>query len=258
MSGAATAAPSRPARVADFDALLAARTGEKYAYCRSRFLCEVPSGLRCIACRDLLDADLFCDVIDRYTAKYGVADRRAVVSMWTMYYFSILMIGAAISWLELRRRLPLALDEMTICLDPETAEPRAFVLAGTGDAAPDLSIHAAIHDLFRRHVEPLVEAVADLGHISRKLLWANAAGYFSWAVMETGRQTDPKLAAEGSALLDQPFWPDGWKNPLHGMIRRECDAETVGHGRRRVCCLRYALPGVPGCGMVCPLPEGRF
>ncbi len=32
----------------------------------------------------------------------------------------------------------------------------------------------------------------------------------------------------------------------------------IGHGRRRVCCLRYALPGVPGCGMVCPLPEGRF
>lgn len=257
MTGAVMAAlPSRQAP--DFDRLLAAQTGEKYAFCRGRFLAEAPAGMRRVACRDLLDAALFSGLIDRYATKYGVADRRAVVSMWTMYYFSILMIGSAISWLELRRQLPLALDEMTLCLDPDTAEPRAFVLAGTGAVAPELSIHAALHNLFRRHAEPLIEAVAEVGHVSRKLLWGNAAGYFSWAVTEMGRLTDPDLAAEGALLLDRPAWPDGWKNPLHGTIRRDCEMEGTAHGRRRVCCLRYVLPGIPGCGMVCPLPEGRF
>ncbi len=245
------------AGVVDFADLLARKTGAKYIYSTGRFLSRPPAGTELVACQELADERIFSGLIDRYALRYSEADRRAVVSMWTMYYFSSLMIGAAVAWLELRRVLPLSLDRLNLAADAASGEPRAFVFPDWGHEEEGATIHEALHGLFRLHAEPLIHAIAANAGVSRKLIWANAAGYLSWIISEVGRLTDPALAVEGMVLLDEPCWPDGWKNPLFGMIRRECGEDGVTFGRRRVCCLRYILPGVAGCGAVCPLPEGR-
>ncbi|MBS1165685.1 MAG: TonB-dependent siderophore receptor [Proteobacteria bacterium] len=51
---------------------------------------------------------------------------------------------------------------------------------------------------------------------------------------------------------------DGTDNPLQGLIKRIPDAGgTSLQSQRKVCCLRYLVPGVGGCGATCPLPQGR-
>ncbi|MFB2552035.1 siderophore-iron reductase FhuF [Ensifer soli] len=258
-SGAAgPAARDGAAGPVDFDRLLAEATGEKYIYCKGAFRLAPPEGTDCLDCTALLDAAAFHALIDRFAAGHGpAADRRAVVSLWTLYYFSTLTIAATVAWLEMRRRLPLALDEMKVCLDPTTGAPRAFVLSSPGSVEPGLSIEEGLHGLFRHHAEPLVGAIAASCGVSRKLLWGNVAAYVVWIVGEAGRLTDPRLALEGAALVDPPHWSDGWKNPLSGAIRMERDSTGAACARRRVCCLRYALPAVGGCGESCPLPQGR-
>ena len=108
------------------------RLGEKYGFCRGKFLLDVPADCDVIACSALSEADCFNGIIDRYAARFPEADRRAIVSLWTLYYFSTLTINTAVAWLALRRYLPVSLDEVSVCLDRETAMPVSFLLPDFG------------------------------------------------------------------------------------------------------------------------------
>ncbi|AVA24963.1 MULTISPECIES: siderophore-iron reductase FhuF [unclassified Rhizobium] len=240
----------------DLGALLVHHGGEKYGFCRGKFLLDAPAGCDVIACSALCEADCFNSIIDRYGAKFLPADRRAIVSLWTLYYFSILTINTALAWLELRRCLPVSLDEVSLCLDRETATPVSFLLPNLGQVR-ELDIHAAIRPLVRQHIEPLANAISHHAHLSGKLLWGNAAGYLDWIIDETGRQSAPALAEEGAPLFSDPTFPDGEKNPLCGTLRSMQDESGLPFKRRKVCCLRYCLPDIGGCGLSCPLPQGR-
>ena len=58
------------------------------------------------------------------------------------------------------------------------------------------------------------------------------------------------------ALFSQSHLPDGSANPFLGCLRHDVEGEeTV--CRRKVCCLRYLLPGIPSCGELCALPAQR-
>ncbi|QRM54193.1 siderophore-iron reductase FhuF [Sinorhizobium sp. BG8] len=91
--------------------------------------------------------------------------------------------------------------------------------------------------------------------VSQRLLWNNAAAYLSWIVGEIevfGGAQSPC----GKCLMENECWSDGKRNPLYGTIRT-CEKDGNCFSCRKVCCLRYALPGVCGCGNLCPLPQGR-
>ncbi|MFS8056686.1 siderophore-iron reductase FhuF [Rhizobium sp. BR 317] len=240
----------------DLGALLVRHGGEKYGFCRGKFLLDAPAGCDVIACSALCEADRFNSIIDRYGAAFLPADRRAIVSLWTLYYFSTLTINTALAWLELRRVLPVSLNEISLCLDRETATPVSFLLPDLGQVR-ELDIHAAMTPLVRQHIAPLTDAISDHAHLSAKLLWGNAAGYLDWIVDETGRQSAPALAEEGAPLFSDPVFPDGEKNPLCGTLRSMTDESGLQFKRRKVCCLRYCLPDIGGCGLTCPLPQGR-
>ncbi|MCC2612910.1 siderophore-iron reductase FhuF [Neorhizobium petrolearium] len=240
----------------DLGELLIQRGGEKYAFCRGKFVLDVPAGCETVPCSALCEADCFNRIVDRYGAAFPNADRRAVVSLWTLYYFSTLTINTALAWLELRRLLPISLDETSVCLDRETGVPMAFLVRSLGQRR-ELGIHEAMHPLLRQHIEPLASAISAHTRISTKLLWGNAAGYLDWIVEEAGRQSHPALAAEGAPLFQDAVFPDGAKNPLCGTLRAMTDENGVAFKRRKVCCLRYCLPAIGGCGQSCPLPEGR-
>lgn len=240
----------------DLGELLIRRGGEKYAFCSGKLVLDAPAGCETVACSALCEADCFDGIVDRYGAAFPNADRRAIVSLWTLYYFSMLTIGTALAWLELRRFLPVSLDETSVCLDPKTAAPTAFLLRDLGEQRK-LDIHEAMQPLLRQHIEPLAGAISARTRVSTKLLWGNAAGYLDWIVEEAGRQTDPALAAEGARLFQDAVFPDGKKNPLCDTLRVMTDENGMEFKRRKVCCLRYCLPAIGGCGQTCPLPEGR-
>ncbi|MBB4952602.1 ferric iron reductase protein FhuF [Agrobacterium vitis] len=243
----------------DLGDLIARDTGNRYPYAGRRFFFSQPEGVHRIACADLLDRQRLDAVIERFASTYPPeTDRRALVSFWSLFYFSALMIDPIICWLELRRILPLAINEIDLLIDSTTGLPSGFLLTNIGTVEPQATIHEAMSGVVRGHLEPLIAVMAKQAGLSKRLLWTNAAAYLTWMIDEIGHQGAEALKTEGMVLLEASNWPDDWKNPFHTMVRvgRTDSGEYIGH--RRICCLRYAVPGVGGCGGSCPVAEGQI
>ncbi|WP_439616440.1 siderophore-iron reductase FhuF [Shinella sp.] len=204
---------------------------------------------------EFLAGDGFSQTLDRYAAVHGSADRRAVASFWSLYYFSALTIPYVVA-----RRAeitpPIALDEMTIAIG-EDGLPRAFGLPHEGDWSESKGLVDVITPLVDCHLARVVALFKEKTGIAPKLAWNNAAVYIDYAFNATDRSP-----AEGDdhwpsrQLFDCPQLANGSRNPFHGCLRHEMEDGAV-HCRRKVCCLRYMLPGIPGCGELCALPELR-
>lgn len=239
------------------DGLLVGEAGDRFAYCRGKFVLRARDDQSVVGCAELVEQGVFARVIDRYAGQYPGADRRAVVSMWSMYYFSTLMISGAVSGLVLGMNIPAAIDRLKLVSDGETGAPAAFLLPGGGwhletAGNPEMAMEAVLRD----HAAPLVRAIARHGGVSERLLWNNASAYLSWIVGEIATFKGGMGAACGACLMENECWSDGRRNPLFGTIRL-CEKNGNCFSCRKVCCLRYALPGVCGCGDLCPLPQGR-
>ena len=250
-----------PACVSDVGELIVAATGERYAdFAKGRLLTVAPPGAHVIPAAAFLETGYFSTLIEHGAARFpGETDKRALASYWSLFYLSTIVIGAALSWLTLRRILPFEIAHTGVIIDPVSTAARGFLLPDLGrmEDKGDVDIFAAMTPTIRQHLDPLIAVLAKESGLSRKVFWTNAAAYLAWIVDEVGRQSGEHLGTEGQRLLSSSHWPDGWKNPMHGAIRYALDenGETVGH--RRVCCLRYGVPGVGGCGAGCPVPEGR-
>lgn len=253
------ALPREAAAHRDLPDMLRAETGGRYPHMGEGFLLRDPGNLDRVPCRELFSPARFPTVIDRFANVYPGSDRRALVSLWTLFYFSTLGIGALIFWLELRRILPLAADQVDVLLDPVTGMPKGLLLPNEGRRCPEADIYAAMRGPIRDHLDTVIPLIAGQSGLGRKVLWTNANAYMQWIVREMSRSygADPALTAEGLALLEEPEWPDGWKNPMARTIRMDRAESGDLLGFRRICCLRYAVPCVGGCGEICPVPEGR-
>lgn len=236
--------------------ILKARTGAKYAYCENYFVHAQPQSSDVVPCGELTRPDVLNDLIRRFSPKYDGADPRAIASMWTMYYFSMLTIGSAVAMLEVKRDIPIGLADASLCIRRDTGEPHAFLIRDAGGALPDAEASGRLYSVLRDHAEPLVGAIAGAFGISRKLVWTNAASYFNWIVGEVSG-AEESYRSLPDTLVAAKTWPDGGTNPFFDLIRPCVDENGESCRRRRVCCLRYSLPGCQGCGQSCPLPLGR-
>lgn len=228
---------------------------ERLSYLRGTYRFDA-GGSDTIACQDLCDPEHFATTIDRYAARFPGIDRRAAVSLWTMYYFSHLVVGPLAFWLLDGRVLSLATRDLTARLNRENGLPAGFVLRDAGTLNPTASVFDAMDDAIMGHAAPLIDTVSAQASVSPKLLWSNVAVYADWVIREICADMPDRLDS-ALAFLDSNAWPNGAPNPLHGWMRRETAPDGICFSQRRVCCLRYILPGVPGCGMICPIPAGR-
>lgn len=228
---------------------------QHFPYCSGKFgpdaFPEVPRN----TCRDLLGEDGFASLVEPYADRQAGVDRRAALSVWSMYYFSHLAISPAVLWLMFRCAIPLAPGNLDLRLCDETRLPEKIVVRKPEARLPASTIHDAFGALVFDHAAPLIAQFSRAG-LSPRLLWSNFAVYIEWIVREIGRM-DPQRGQEGLALLENKHWPDGRPNPLYGLLSLLRSDGPEAFTRRRVCCLRYLLPDMPGCGMVCPLPSGR-
>ncbi|MBX4920742.1 siderophore-iron reductase FhuF [Rhizobium bangladeshense] len=226
-----------------------------FSYCRGKLLSAPSQPGLVVPCRDLADRDVFDGMIARYGQKFPGSDRRAIVSMWTLYYFSMLTIAPSVHMFVHRIALPMEIDRLSLICNEQTGEPEAFVMSGMPEPTTDPA--GELHRLMLGHAEPVIAAITANAGVAPKLLWNNVAAYLSWILKEIAHRHEPALVEGGLALLDDAQWPGGARNPMFGMIRiarQQCGLEFA---RRKVCCLRYNLPGVGGCGEACPLPDGR-
>jgi ferric iron reductase protein FhuF len=209
-----------------------------------------------VRCSDLQKPEVLRALLERYAVQHGGADRRAIVSMWTQYYSARLIYVAVAANLMLGRELPLA-PEDTFLHVAEDGSPMGFCIAHDGAPVARRGMER-FAPLVRDHLAPLLEAVVREGRVASRLVWSNAGIRFAGVATIGRRQNSlrPEDAADLDALLDSRQWPDGWENPVYQPYRQmDVCGESI--ERRRVCCLRYLLPAFDGCGVSCPLPDGR-
>lgn len=226
------------------------------AYCAGALSLD-DTGREFTPASDLLRPPVLNALVDGFGAAYEGGDRRAVASLWSQWYFGALLVPATAVMLLDRRVFPLRLDQLGVAMDPERHHAVAFHLPGTGNSAPDADPFELFHDLVWNHLDPLIRSISRSARVSERLLWSNAGGYVEWTVRQLeGRPDGAAAAAAGDRLLAARCWPDGSPNPLFHPVLYVPEGETRVR-RRRICCMRYMLPGVGGCGGVCPLARVR-
>jgi ferric iron reductase protein FhuF len=203
--------------------------------------------------RDLFDADIKERLVSRFAETHPGGDRRAIVSMWTQWHFGALIIPTTAAILFLDRDLPIELDRVRIALH-EGGQTAAIILPDEG-APRATEISGRFSRLFLGHVEPLISNFAAQFRISPRMLWNNAADIFEWTLRqaEDAGKADAAILEEGLELLLSRHGWNGVANPMLGLVRYS-QKDGRQERRRKVCCLRYLLPGVECCGGICPLP----
>ncbi|MEJ5021253.1 siderophore-iron reductase FhuF [Ochrobactrum vermis] len=191
--------------------------------------------------------------LHKCAATYPDADLRAVSSFWSLYYFSLLVIP----YICARQNgvaLPVELENMTIAINDQGL-PRSFGLLNGGQACDALDVMDVISQVAKSHLNTVVQVLKDRTGISPRLAWNNAAVYIDYAINSAAEHH----SYDGwpcRPLFETQTFADGTRNPFFDCLRRDTD-----HGanlcRRKICCLRYKLPGVAGCGELCALPELR-
>ncbi|HXV30072.1 MAG TPA: siderophore-iron reductase FhuF [Sinorhizobium sp.] len=233
--------------------VLSAAFAGSHAWCNEKMMPveALPDG---IALPEFFASGAFDEALKTYTDVSGGTDRRAVASMWSLYYFSCLTIPYIVACVLDHQTLPVVFEEMTIAISADGL-PRAFGVAATGSWQDrgEKEIFSVLKPLVDGHLAKVVTHFKAVGGIAPRLVWNNAAVYIDYALRTAGMEP---LNDQADAMVALRSMPDGAPNPFYDCLRHEDDDGTR-VCRRKICCLRYLLPGVPSCGSLCALPSLR-
>jgi ferric iron reductase protein FhuF len=193
------------------------------------------SGARPLAA--LRDPAVFDAALAAFGAGVGAVpasvDRRALVSYWSQFYLAALATPALTALVRLGR-------PARLLVDPEAPGPgcgRACI----GAARPGLA------GLVEDHLRPFVELCCAQCGLAPRVIWGNAAVILDYVAGEL-RDGDAPARAEVASCLGRCGGPACARTPLAQALCAGADG-----CRRRTCCLRSRLPGIPSCGALCPL-----
>jgi ferric iron reductase protein FhuF len=149
---------------------------------------------------DFFAAGGFERALIAYEKASGGSDRRAVASMWSLYYFSSLTIPYVVARVLDHQALPVAFDEMTVALSADGL-PRALGVTAPGDRRTDGEdeILTLLAPLMDEHLAKMVGYLKAVGGISPKLAWNNAAVYIDYALRTAGTDDRPSPEAQWRA-----------------------------------------------------------
>ena len=237
-----------------------------------------PGGPEALPLGALRDADVFDATLAAFGAGFGAefqgADPRVRVSYWSQYYLAALATPALTALVRLGRPLPLAFDALSLELDA-AGRPCRFRLPADG-AARAACPPPGLTGLVEAHLRPFVELCHARCGIAPRVLWGNAAVILDYVARELGGPPGDPLGDGGgtgaaparggacAAACDDVAACLGWRagpacarspldSPLDNPLAQALCPGASGCRRRRVCCLRHRLPGVPSCGALCPV-----
>jgi ferric iron reductase protein FhuF len=206
--------------------------------------------------RDLLDPKVSESLLTQFAEVHVGGDRRAIVSMWTQWHFGALIIPTTAAMMLLGRDLQVDLERISLAVD-EKGKTAAIILPN--EETPEVSVfEGCFSGLFQNHVEPVIRHLAGQFRVSPRLLWNNATEIFEWALDQAEAIGTARSGAlqEGRSLLCTRLGSNGQPNPMYGMARYVKQGDVTVR-QRKLCCLRYLLPGVACCGSICPAPPAN-
>ncbi|WP_410012568.1 siderophore-iron reductase FhuF [Sodalis sp. C49] len=214
------------------------------------FLFSVPSGGTGYSAADLCAPETALALLEPFLRLNEGGDRAAVISMWSQWYFALLLapwtrIALLHDW-----RLPADPRAIQFTQGAQSAVPEKFILADRGaKIAGGVAIPALFGQLLETHVLPVCRTFGQLAGIRPGLFWNNAAIRVAHGIdmaAEQGADT-----GEARAFLATKTLADGAPNRLYQPVRvveHEAGPKII----RRLCCLRYKLSGLEYCPS-CPL-----
>ncbi|WP_054285261.1 siderophore-iron reductase FhuF [Gulbenkiania mobilis] len=188
-------------------------------------------------------------------ARYPGAPARAQVSQWIKAVFRLLippvLAGAVLE------RLALPLEPARIGLRPgPDGLPVVLELDHLGvPLEAGQPVAAACTPLTEQVLAPLIATVATHGRISPRVLWNSAGNLMEFVLAHLTAAGHAEAAACQAVLLEPKKRPDGSANLLWQPVRYVpsfLPPIPSPVRLRRLCCLRYELPGEVCCA-TCPL-----
>lgn len=177
-------------------------------------------------------------------------DRRALLSLWSRFYFAKLTVPVVAANLIAGHNLPVALNQIEVILG-ERGVPEAFRLPHPGEAfseSPENPFER-FRTLIDCNFSPLIEGWCRQVKVSQRVLWSNAANYFESLIRSLEHAgMPPHRIEDGQQLIDLERRPDESPNPMARPVRYMVQGE--GHAPKRLrkhCCIRYQLPGLALC-----------
>ncbi len=217
-----------------------------------------PAGALRVA--QLLDDQALLDtLVRRHADNLGTDDMRPAASSWSNAYLEELLPPVAAAATILHHVFPASAADMALTLD-EHGVVAAFHIANLGAALPGAEAHRRYQTLLAGHLAPLFARLSRRCRVPEKILWGNVARFLDNLFREAAAlpgAAGARAAHDGAALLAQPQWPDGSRNPLYTRARTVLLPQAPAGGEQHVtlhrqCCLYYLLPGEGYCGR-CPL-----
>lgn len=218
-----------------------------------------PTGSETILASELLCAERLATQLKHFATLYDHGDRRAVASVWSKWYFSVLISSALASNLLLNYDLPLGLDDVHLELTPE-GQARRLWLNHAGRPLSSKNAFTRFSTLIDDHLKPIISALASYSGASPKVFWSNAGNYFEYftEVLQAHPMAIPSTIEPARELLASSHLQDGRRNPLFQPVRYINGANTeIPERRRRLCCIRYLIPELEYCSN-CPLDREKY
>lgn len=203
---------------------------------------------------DLVSAEGLARLLSEYQKAHSGGDQRALISLWSKHYFAKLIVPVTAANLLAGHELPVALDEVEVIMG-EGGVPEAFRLPHGGQPFQETPENPfeRFRELMDNNFSPLIDGWCDHIKISRRVLWSNAATYFERLICTLEASgVEHQTLADGRQLIELDKRPSGHTNLMANPVRYVERGETSEPLRqRRLCCIRYRLPGLPLCGN-CP------
>ncbi|WP_036002096.1 siderophore-iron reductase FhuF [Paraburkholderia caribensis] len=195
-------------------------------------------------------------ILDAMLLRYGgdpERHARALLSQWSKYYFGLAVPAALVSALVLQR--PLDMYPARCLLLLREGMPEALYLPHDALADPTDDPARRYGSLVDEHLRGVIDLLASMTKIAPRVLWSNVGNLldtlFGQCAAMPGAARDAAWMFGSSALFggDEP-------NPLRVPVRDVTPRSTLlpaPFRARRVCCVRYEIPGEDQLCASCPL-----
>ncbi|WP_170975477.1 siderophore-iron reductase FhuF [Martelella alba] len=215
------------------------------------FLLAPPVGTEVHSAALLCSPDTALPLLAPLMALYQGEDRAAVVSMWSQWYFALLLapwirVNMLYNW-----QLPILPRDIGFTLSKD-AVPEQFILAHAGRPAPCENGQVRFAELLTIHLSPVCQTFATLSGIKPGLFWNNAGIRLAHGLSMAREAGADTASADG--FLQTHTLSDGSVNPVYRPMRVISSPSGPPTIIRRRCCLRYKISGLEYCPS-CPLLE---
>ena len=179
---------------------------------------------------------------------------RALLSQWSKYYFGLAAPAGILAARLLRR--PLDMSPLRTQLVLREGMPVALHFAADA-LRPHTHDTALNYAGLLEHLDAVIGMLAGMTRIAPRVLWSNAGNLLDYLLEQCallpGEEDD---RGDAAWLFGPSLGADGAPNPLRAPIRQMKPRSALlpdPFRARRVCCVRYEIPGETQLCTSCPL-----